>query len=69
MCPPQSYCGKVSYLLHLKNSMMEKGTLLQLKNVLNRSAVPADPSVNKKSIEDFPELVLIVIAAIEMIDW
>ena len=65
MCLPQSYCGKVSNLLHLKKSMMEKGTLLQLKNVLNRSAVPAGPSVNKKSTDDFPELVLIVTAARE----
>ena len=48
---------------------MEKGTLLQLKNVLNRIAVPADPSVNKKSTEDFPELALIAIAAREIINW
>ena len=69
MCPPQSYCGKVSYLLHLKKSMVEKGTLLQLKNVLNCSAIPAGLSVNKKSTDDFPELVLIVIVAREIIDW
>ena len=56
-------------MLHLKKSMVEKGTLLQLKNVLNCSAIPAGLSVNKKSTDDFPELVLIVIVAREIIDW
>lgn len=42
---------------------------MQLKNVLNRSAVPADPSKNVKSTEDFLYLVLIahiVVAAQEL---
>lgn len=38
---------------------MEKGTLFQLKNALNRSSVPSDPVKNPKSSEDFLELVLV----------
>ena len=45
--------------LYSGKSGMEKGTLLQLKNFLNRSAVPSDPKKNMKSAEDFLELVLV----------
>ena len=38
--------------------MSEKGTLYQLKNLLNRSAVPADPADNMKAAEDFLLVVL-----------
>ena len=37
---------------------MEKGTLYQLKNLLNRSAVPTDPGNNMKAAEDFLKIVL-----------
>ena len=45
--------------LYSRKSGMEKGTLLQLKNFLNRSAVPSDPKKSMKSVEDFLELVLV----------
>ena len=49
---------------------MERGTLFQLKNLLNRSAVPSEPDKNMKSAEDFLELVVtahIVVAAQEQL--
>ena len=45
---------------------MDKSTLYQLKNLLNRSAVPKDPGNNKKATEDFMEVVLtsfVIVAA------
>lgn len=39
-------------------SMSEKGTLYQLRNLLNRSAVPTDPADNMKASEDFLLVVL-----------
>lgn len=37
---------------------MDKGTLYQLKNTINRTAVPTDPSDNMKAAEDFLLVVL-----------
>ena len=45
---------------------MEKGTLIQIKNSINRSSVPDDPKKNMKAVEDFMEVVLsahVIIAA------
>ena len=45
---------------------MEKGTLYQLKNLLNRSSIPTDPGKNMKAVEDFLHVVLtsyIIVAA------
>ena len=39
--------------LFSKKSSAEKGTLYQLRNVLNRSGVPIDPGDNMKGAEDF----------------
>lgn len=32
---------------------MDKGTLYQLKNVINRTSVPTSPDKNMKAAEDF----------------
>ena len=40
------------------NSAAEKGTLWQLRNFLERSAVMLDPSRNVKAAEDFLTLIL-----------
>ena len=45
--------------LYRKGTSVEKGTLLQLKNVLNRTSVPSDPKNNVNACEDFLEVVLI----------
>ena len=45
---------------------MEKGTLIQIKNSINRSSVPDDPKKNMKAVEDFMEVVLsahVIVAA------
>ena len=44
---------------------MDGGTLLQLRNILNRSSVPTDPKKDVNAAEDFLEVVLIghVVAA------
>ena len=45
---------------------MDKGTLYQVKNLLNHSAVPKDPGNNMKATEDFMEVVLttfVIVAA------
>ena len=39
-------------------SAVDKGTLFQLKNLLNRTAVPADPGDNMKASDDFLLVVL-----------
>ena len=39
-------------------SSNEKGTLYQLKNVINRKSVPLDPQTNMNAAEDFLLLVL-----------
>ena len=44
--------------LFTKKSISEKGTLYQLRNLLNRSAVPADLGDNMKASEDFLLVVL-----------
>ena len=36
-----------------KSSLMDKGTLYQLKNTTNHTAVPNNPSDNMKATEDF----------------
>ena len=57
--------------LFTKKSAAEKGTLYQLKNLLNRTAVPLDPSDNMKAAEDFLLVVLhshIVAAAKAVLD-
>ena len=38
--------------------MREKGTLFQLKNLINRTSVPLDPAHNMKAAEDFLLLIL-----------
>ena len=40
-------------LLYSPKSVMNMGTLFQLKNVINRSCVPRDPKDNMKAAEDF----------------
>lgn len=45
--------------LYSNKSATDKGTLFQLKNVLNRTSVPNDPKDNMQSTEDFFELVLV----------
>ena len=40
-------------------SATDKGTLFQLKNLINRTSVPADPKDNMQATEDFFELVLV----------
>jgi len=40
-------------LLFSKQSAVEKGTLYQLKNLINRTAVPTEPDTNLKAAEDF----------------
>ena len=57
--------------LFATKSAAEKGTLYQLKNLLNRTAVPLDPSDNIKAAEDFLLVVLhshIVAAAKAVLD-
>lgn len=57
--------------LYNKRSGTDKGTLQQLKNLINQTAVPADPEKNVKSTEDFLNLVLvahIVVAAQELLE-
>ena len=52
--------------LYKHSSSMERGTLYQLKNVLNRSSVKSDPGKNMKACEDFFSIVLsshVVVAA------
>ena len=44
--------------LYNSKSSIEKGTLYQLRNVLNRTSVPADPVINMKATEDLFRLVL-----------
>jgi len=45
-------------LLFSKKSALEKGTLYQLKNLINRTAVPTEPDTNLKVAEDFFLVVL-----------
>ena len=63
-----NYLDLYEYLLLLKviwsklysdKSSSDKGTLFQLKNVINRTAVPSDPKNIVQSTEDFLELVLV----------
>ena len=39
-------------------SAKEKGTIYQLRNLINRNSVPTDPSSNMNSAEDFLLLLL-----------
>jgi len=56
-------------LLISKKSAVEKGTLYQLKNLINRTAVPTEPDTNLKAAEDFLLVVLHahIVAAAEVI--
>ena len=45
--------------MYSAKSASDKGTLFQLKNVINRTSVPNDPNNNVQSTEDFLELVLV----------
>lgn len=45
--------------MYSAKSASDKGTLFQLKNVINRTSVPNDPKNNVQSTEDFLELVLV----------
>jgi L1 cell adhesion molecule like protein len=53
--------------LFSKGSAQDKGTLLQLKNVLHRTSVPNDPEANMQAAEDFLDVTLdaYVVAAAE----
>ena len=47
-------CAQVIWKrLYSTRSTSEKGTMYQLKNLINRSAVPLDPQDNMKAAEDF----------------
>ena len=57
--------------LYKSESSTEKGTLYQIRNLLNRTSVPNDPAQNMKVTEDFLTVVLfshIVAAATKMED-
>ena len=57
--------------LYKSESSTEKGTLYQIRNLLNRTSVPNDPAQNMKATEDFLTVVLfshIVAAATKMED-
>jgi len=56
-------------LLFSKKSALEKGTLYQLKNLINRTAVPTEPDTNLKAAEDFLLVVLYahIVAAAEAV--
>lgn len=68
-----NYCHwflKVIWVLLIsKKSAVEKGTLYQLKNLINRTAVPTEPDTNLKAAEDFLLVVLHahIVAAAEVI--
>lgn len=57
-------------MLFSTQSSGDKGTLYQLKNLVNRSAVPKDPGANMKAAEDFLLTVLNahIIAAAETVE-
>lgn len=57
-------------ILFSTQSASDKGTLFQLKNLVNRSAVPTDPGSNMKAAEDFFLTVLYahIISAAEAIE-
>ena len=44
--------------LYKSESSKEKGTLYQIRNLLNRTSVPNDPAQNMKATEDFLTVVL-----------
>ena len=44
--------------LYNKKSLKDKGTLYQLKNLINRTSVPDDPEKNMNATEDFMEIIL-----------
>lgn len=52
-----------------KSSLLDKGTLCQLKHLINRTSVPSDPDHNMKAAEDFLTVVLHahIIAACDVI--
>lgn len=50
--------GVVWTRLYLKGTSMEKGTLLQLKNLIHRTSVPRDPKNNVHAAEEFLKVVV-----------
>lgn len=61
----QAHLQVIWIRLYRKGTDMEKGTLLQMKNLLHRTSVPQDPTKDVNACEDFLEEVTIahVIAA------
>ncbi len=53
--------------LYTKGSLADRGTMYQLRNLLNRTNIPTNPEKNMKAVEDFLMLLLhsYVIAAAE----
>ena len=45
--------------LYSNKSSTDKGTLFQIKNLVNHTSVPNDPKNNVQSTEDFLQLVLV----------
>jgi len=45
-------------VVYTKKSSRDKGTLYQLRNLINRTAIKSDPSKNMKATEDFLTVVL-----------
>ena len=65
-----TYMQAIWIRLFSEESSIDKGTLFQLKNAINRSSIPNDPKNNLKATEDFFEMVLvgyIVTAAKQML--
>ena len=56
-CILYRFIGNLEALISRRSST-ERGTLYQLKNLINRSGVPADPGDNMKAVEDFLVVVL-----------
>ena len=52
------YMQVIWKVLYNNNSAKEKGTLCQLRNLINRTAIPLDCSKNVKVAEDFLRIVL-----------
>ena len=48
----ETFTSILGYLFFSEN-VLDKGTLYQLKVMLNRSSVPKNPKVNMKTYEDF----------------
>ena len=58
--------------LFSKSSVAERGTMYQLRNLLNRTVVPANPEKNMKAAEDFLLLLVhahVVAAAEQLMEY